>query len=472
MPLVPWATIKLNGITFPAGQYDIDVPEWNYAYQVTKTWYYPASWFVSVASDIQEIVTLVPLVTPTTYQCTFNLSTTSGASISDFAMKVWGILYPAEQTVITGLAPGIYNYEVRNVADTTSYGTWTITIVASNIVENKVISVDAIITADIPNPIPTETTVELQINPSGWIAIWYLRAPGWDTWSQKNVTPLTTTTYTCETTFSGWLKLTATYQVVVEWLLAGMTLTNTHDFSGWNFAAIGWIYFDSTGTRMFMTDGNNDLVVRYSLSSAWDLSTATYVSQKDMLPYSTVSLPVWISFDSTGTRMFVQNTTVADSKIGQYELWSAWDITNITSYTNYTFWFTLLISTEFNSTWTQVILTWKYGWSNVHRVYDLWTPRDLATATYSFELSTVEYSWQVYFSNNWLNLFTNTGDGALRRQYDMSIAYDLTTISDSWIITWPTGYGWALYKHYLRSDAQKLYMTWWVTTVITEYTNL
>ena len=82
------ASIKLNGIQFPAGQYSFNLPVGTYTYIVSKSGYYSAGSFVVVSGPTIENVVLTPITAPTTYQCTFNLSTPSGASISNFCMKV------------------------------------------------------------------------------------------------------------------------------------------------------------------------------------------------------------------------------------------------------------------------------------------------------------------------------------------------------------------------------------------------
>jgi hypothetical protein len=73
--------------------------------------------------------------------------------------------------------------------------------------------------------------------------------------------------------------------------------------------------FNNTGTRMFISDYQNDTIYQYSLSSGFDLSTASY----DSINFSVASQsdnPQGLAFSSDGTKFFV--TTVTGSSVFQY----------------------------------------------------------------------------------------------------------------------------------------------------------
>jgi sugar lactone lactonase YvrE len=77
------------------------------------------------------------------------------------------------------------------------------------------------------------------------------------------------------------------------------------------------IYFNSNGTRMFMVGQGNDLVYQYTLSTGFDLSTVTYdnvsfdVSTEDTSPSG-------IYFNPSGTRMFMVG--LSTDSVYQYNL--------------------------------------------------------------------------------------------------------------------------------------------------------
>jgi hypothetical protein len=105
------------------------------------------------------------------------------------------------------------------------------------------------------------------------------------------------------------------------------TLTTGFDLSTASYDSVSFsisgqdspegIFFNSTGTRMFMVGVNTDAVYQYSLSTGFDLSTASYdsisfsVSGQDSSPYS-------IFFNPTGTKMFVLGNST--DSVYEYDL--------------------------------------------------------------------------------------------------------------------------------------------------------
>jgi len=83
------------------------------------------------------------------------------------------------------------------------------------------------------------------------------------------------------------------------------------------------VAFSPDGTKMFMVGRYNDSVYRYDLSIVWDITTATYVSLKDVSAQETV--PRGLTFSGDGTIMFVVGT--GNDSVFQYNLTTAWDIT-------------------------------------------------------------------------------------------------------------------------------------------------
>ena len=83
------------------------------------------------------------------------------------------------------------------------------------------------------------------------------------------------------------------------------------------------MFFKSDGTKMYIVGYTNDTVYQYSLSSAWDLSTASY----DSVSFSVGSqdtVPSGLSFTSNGTKMYIVGRT--NDIIYQYTLSTAWDV--------------------------------------------------------------------------------------------------------------------------------------------------
>ena len=75
--------------------------------------------------------------------------------------------------------------------------------------------------------------------------------------------------------------------------------------------------FSSNGTRMYIMGLNNDTVYQYNLSTAWDISTATYATLV-MSVSAQDSSPSGLALSSNGTKMFI--TGLASNTVYQYDL--------------------------------------------------------------------------------------------------------------------------------------------------------
>ena len=101
------------------------------------------------------------------------------------------------------------------------------------------------------------------------------------------------------------------------------------------------VTFSHDGTKMFVCGSTpNSSVVAYSLSTAWDVSTASYHSFKALsTPYFT-NIFRKVLFNANGTKMFIlhqavgNNLTIAQAGTGLYEftLSSAYDLTSTITY--------------------------------------------------------------------------------------------------------------------------------------------
>ena len=83
------------------------------------------------------------------------------------------------------------------------------------------------------------------------------------------------------------------------------------------------IFFKPDGLSMFIMGGTNDTVFQYTLSSAFDISTASYAS-KSFSVTSQETSPTGLWFKSDGTVMYVIGTT--NDTVFQYTLGTAWDV--------------------------------------------------------------------------------------------------------------------------------------------------
>lgn len=90
------------------------------------------------------------------------------------------------------------------------------------------------------------------------------------------------------------------------------------------------VFIKSGGAKMYIIGSQNDAVYQYTLSTAWDVSTASYddksknITDEDMYPYD-------VFFSTDGTKMYMIGS-FTDS-IYQYTLSTIWDVSTA-SYAN------------------------------------------------------------------------------------------------------------------------------------------
>lgn len=86
----------------------------------------------------------------------------------------------------------------------------------------------------------------------------------------------------------------------------------------------GALFFGDSGTKMYVLGFNNASVYQYTLSTAWDLSTASYASKSASLSSQGTSQE-GLAFSADGTTMVSLNTSTDDTAY-RYTLSTAWDV--------------------------------------------------------------------------------------------------------------------------------------------------
>jgi DNA-binding beta-propeller fold protein YncE len=120
------------------------------------------------------------------------------------------------------------------------------------------------------------------------------------------------------------------YTLSSAWDLATTTYIQAFDTSAQE-ATGSDIYFKPDGTKMYITGSTNDSVYEYSLSTPWDVSTASYVQAFSVA--SEELAPLGLFFKPDGTKMYVVGLTGDD--VNEYGLSSAWDISTASYVQNF-----------------------------------------------------------------------------------------------------------------------------------------
>jgi hypothetical protein len=88
-------------------------------------------------------------------------------------------------------------------------------------------------------------------------------------------------------------------------------------------STLSGLYMKADGTKIFTSGVQNKKVYQYTLSTPWDISTASYDSKSADISGEDVS-PQGVSFKTDGLKMYVAGED--SNKIYQYTLGTAWDV--------------------------------------------------------------------------------------------------------------------------------------------------
>jgi sugar lactone lactonase YvrE len=91
------------------------------------------------------------------------------------------------------------------------------------------------------------------------------------------------------------------------------------------------LFFRSDGLRMYMVGPSSDRVHEYNLSTAWNVATATFSRNFSIATEETN--PTGLFFSPDGLRMYIVGTTGDD--VNEYSLTTAWNVTTASYVRNY-----------------------------------------------------------------------------------------------------------------------------------------
>ena len=231
--------------------------------------------------------------------------------------------------------------------------------------------------------------------------------------------------------------------------------------------------FSADGTNAYIAGPNNDTVYQYSLSTAWDLSTASYAS-KSLSVSGQALLSGAIQFKDDGTSLYVLDRNLDD--VFQYDLTTAWDVSTA-SYASKSMDATSQDTAPrgmyFKNDGTKVYIAGDT--TNSIYQYALSTAWDISTGSFetgkSFSVNTqTTYPCGVYINSNGDKMWVaSTTDGYIY-QYSLSTAWDVSTASyDSVSFDASTQVTTGLHDLYFKSDGSKMYLISNSTDAIFQY---
>jgi DNA-binding beta-propeller fold protein YncE len=221
-------------------------------------------------------------------------------------------------------------------------------------------------------------------------------------------------------------------EVVLGWSLSSASYDSvSYDFSAQITSGIRSARFSTDGSVMFLLNLTNDSIYQYSLSTAFDITSATYSKNKSFASESLT--PADFAFKPDGTKMYLVD--YSNDAIYQYSLSTAFDIASA-SYDSVSLSVGSQESTAFgltfNSNGTKLFVI---GWSGFIYQYSLGTAYDLSTASYdsvSLDISSQDTTpVGVEISGNDDKLFVVGYNSDSIYEYVLSTPSDLSSASYS-----------------------------------------
>ena len=191
------------------------------------------------------------------------------------------------------------------------------------------------------------------------------------------------------------------------------------------------VYFKSDGLKMYVIGNNNDNIYQYTLSTAWDVSTASYDS-KTFSTGTQDAAPRDVFLKDDGTKAYVVGGI--NDTIYEYDLSTAYDISTA-SYNSVSLSVTsqegLPTGIFFKPDGTKFWICGQVG-DEVNQ-YSLSTAWDLSTASFdsvTFSVATEDTSPQsLFFKSDGTKMYVTGNVGDAVYQYSLSTAWDLSTAS-------------------------------------------
>ncbi len=212
------------------------------------------------------------------------------------------------------------------------------------------------------------------------------------------------------------------------------TVSSVKEFSLSSYESVPTsIRFNSDGTKMFIIGRGHDEINEFSLSTAYDIETATHNGA-----FSLGSGNWWdFAFNSDGTRLITLSNNSGEY-LKQYNLSTGFDVSTATDSGN-SFDLSTAVSDASLRAMTgkpdlSRLLTFSYVTKKVYEI-NLSTAGDLSTASYDdvtltlSDLSATEYALAVTPDGTALYAF-RYGNGPTDR-YDLSTAWDISTAGSS-----------------------------------------
>ena len=225
--------------------------------------------------------------------------------------------------------------------------------------------------------------------------------------------------------------------------------------------------FSADGTKFYVLDGNTpQSVYQYGLSTAWDLSTASY-SSKSFNISSQETQPTGVAFKSDGTKMYIIGYTGDD--VNEYTLSTAWDVSTASYSQNYSVSSQTTLPTDiyFKPDGTSFYVSGS-ATSTVYQ-YDLTTAWDISTASYTSNSIAVSEREGLAFNSDGTAFYVVGNSTDTVYEYNLTTAWDISTASASGQSFSVNAQDTIPYGIDFKSDGTKMYVLGVIGTDVNQY---
>ncbi|MEP0367419.1 MAG: hypothetical protein ABJN36_12405 [Cyclobacteriaceae bacterium] len=228
------------------------------------------------------------------------------------------------------------------------------------------------------------------------------------------------------------------------------------------------LYFKPDGTKMFVIGRSGIDVNEYSLSSAWELSSANF--DHSFSVQGQESNPSGLQFDTSGVKMYVSG--YSSDSVHEYDLSSPWDVSSASF--NHSF------SVSAQTSYPYGLLfkpdgSRLYILSNNRDIHEfsMSTAWDISTATFLLTVSTTSYtssSYGMFFKDDGYELFVMQDFRSARiASCSLSSPWDLSTLSFVQSSVPVIGYAYYLFANCFSSNGDKMYLSTFYGEAVIEY---
>jgi 6-phosphogluconolactonase (cycloisomerase 2 family) len=188
------------------------------------------------------------------------------------------------------------------------------------------------------------------------------------------------------------------------------------------------IAFNTDGTKMFITGNTGDDVNEYTLSTGFDVSTASFVDSFSVSAQDTV--PYGIAFNADGTKMFIVGYDGQD--VNEYTLSTGFDVSTASFVDSFSVAAqeTTPTGIAFNTDGTKMFIVGNTG--DAVNEYTLSTGYDVSTASFVDSFSVAAQDGlpnEIAFNTDGTKMFIVGGSGQDVNEYTLSTGFDVSTAS-------------------------------------------